>query len=195
MNSNNQKSSGSTKQQPLHQARDMMSAAGLPMPPVPRNLSDQLLCPDDTQYFTTRDNTPNPWNLSWFLQEIEQKTPDDYLIFGIDGHGVESAATHYYLVENDIAVFHQSRLPTPSHSRPEPDLVDQYELLATIAVAASEAKEKGKLPDDGRIILVRPTNMPSSWGIQPAPGQPVQWQESSNALLDVSDWLQASLTH
>ncbi|KEQ13025.1 hypothetical protein GZ77_21650 [Endozoicomonas montiporae] len=171
-----------------------MLAAGLPMPPVPRELSDQLLCPKDTEYFTTRSNTPNPWNLIWFIEEIEQKTPEHYLIFGVDGHGVESAAAHYYLVEQDIAVFHQSNLPTPSRPRLEADLTDQYELMATMAVAASDAKEKGKLPEGSRIILVRPVNMPSSWGIQPAPGQPVKWQKTSDALLDVSDWLQASLT-
>ncbi|MET4696220.1 hypothetical protein [Endozoicomonas lisbonensis] len=179
--------------QPLNQARQTMLEAGLPIPPVPRNLSDQLQCPDDARYFTTRDNIPGPWNLSWFLNEVEQKTPDHYLVFGIDGYGVESAATHYYLVENDFAIFHQSNLPTPSHPGLEADLADQYELIAIMAVAASEAREKGKLPENSRIVVVRPAGMPSSWGIQPAPGQPVQWQETSNALLDVCDWLKASV--
>ena len=170
-----------------------MFEAGLPIPPVPKNLSDQLQCPDDAGYLSTRSNAPGPWNLSWFLNEVEQKTPDHYLVFGIDGHGVESAATHYYLVGNELAIFHQSNLPTPHHPNPEADLADQYELIAIMAVAAAEAREKGKLPGNSRIVVVRPAGMPSSWGIQPAPGQPVQWQDTSNALLDVSDWLKTSL--
>ena len=188
MNSNNL-----TTLQPLEQAESMMLEAGLPMPPVPKTLSGKLQCPDDASYYSTRKNAPSPWNITWFLQEMEKETPDQYLILGVDGHGVESAATHYYLVEEDFAVFHQSHLPTPASPHPESDLADQYELIAIMAVAASEAKLKGKLPEDSRIVVVRPSSLPAAWGIQPAPGQPVQWRETSDALLDACSWLSQNI--
>ena len=184
--------------QPLEQAQSMMLEAGLPMPPVPKILSDKLQNPDKASYFSTRntkthESAPGPWNLTWFLQEVEQKTPDQYMIFGIDGHGVESAATHYYLVEDDIAVFHQSQLSSPAHPQVEESLADQYELIAIMAVATTEAKEKGKLPKEGRIVVVRPGSLPSAWGIQSAPGQPVEWLETSDPLLDACSWLSQNL--
>ena len=176
-------------QPPLEQVRTLMLDAGLPMPPVPRQIADQLHRPDSASYFTTRESAPGPWDLMWFLQEVENKTPAQYLVLGIDGHGVESAATHFYLVEDDLAIFHQSQLASPYHPEPEDTLADQYDLIAIMAVAISQAKEKGYLPDDSRIVIARPGNLPPAWGIQPAPGKPVDWQETTDPLLDVSDWL------
>ena len=176
-------------QPPLEQARLLMQDAGLPMPPVPKQIADQLHRPYNASYFTTRQSAPGPWDFMWFLQEVENETPDQYMVLGMDGHGVESAATHFYLVEDDLAIFHQSPLSSPSHPDIEDTLSDQYDLIAIMAVAITQAKGKGYLPDDGRVVIVRPGNQPSAWGIQPAPGKPVDWQETSDPLLDVCDWL------
>ena len=173
----------------LEAAKALILGSGLPMPPVPKSISDKIFRPSDANYFTSRGNAPGPWSLGWFLEEIEYGNPEDYIMLGMDGHGIESAATHFYLVEQDIAIFHQSQLVSPSNPEPEPHLSEQYNLMATMMVAITQAKRKDQLPDRCRLIIVRPTYRQSFWGVQYGPGQSIDWQDTGDALLDASGWL------
>ncbi|WP_062262784.1 hypothetical protein [Endozoicomonas arenosclerae] len=173
----------------LEAARSLIQGAGLPMPPIPKTISEKLFRPGDTRYFTSRENTPGPWSLGWFLEEVEFGNPQNYVMVGIDGHGQESAATHFYLVEEDIAFFHQSQLVSSTNPELEEDLSDQYQLMAVMAVAMAQAKEKEQIPADSRLIIVRPTYRQPFWGIQPTPGHPIDWKDAEDALLDASSWL------
>ncbi|KEQ16854.1 hypothetical protein [Endozoicomonas numazuensis] len=170
-------------------ARHLIRDAGLPMPPIPKGISEKLFRPQDTNYFTSRTNTPGPWSLGWFLEEVEYGNPQSYVMIGIDGHGQESSATHFYLVEEDIAFFHQSQMISPSNPELEESLSDQYDLMAIIAVATAQAKEKGQMAEESRLVIVRPTYRHPFWGIQPRPGHPIDWKDAEDALLDASNWL------
>ena len=173
----------------LDNARELITGSGLPMPRIPRSLSGKLRQPGDYFYFTSRDGAPGPWNLGWFLEEIENMSPENYVVLGLDGHGVESQAAHYYLVEDGIAVFHQSGVASPVNPETDQTLADQYDLIAVMAVASDQAREKGLLSATGRLVIVRPLYLQSFWGIQPAPGQPVDWQDADDPLLDACNWL------
>ncbi|MGI9273292.1 MAG: hypothetical protein ACR2PT_00350 [Endozoicomonas sp.] len=173
----------------LETARELITGSGLPMPRVPKSLAEKLRNPGDFFYFTSREGAPGPWNLGWFLEEIENRSPENYVVLGLDGHGTESQATHYYLVEDGIAVFHQSGLASPVNPETDQTLADQYDLIAVMAVATDQAREKGLLPESGRLVIVRPLFLQPFWGIQPAPGQAVDWQDAGDPLLDACDWL------
>ena len=56
-------------QSPIEQVRSLMQDTGLPMPPVPRQIADQLHRPGSTSYFTTRQSAPGPWDLMWFCRK------------------------------------------------------------------------------------------------------------------------------
>ncbi|MGI9278753.1 MAG: hypothetical protein ACR2PX_03875 [Endozoicomonas sp.] len=174
---------------PLEAARHLIQGAGLPMPPIPKNISKNLFRPEETNYFTSRVNTPGPWSLGWFLEEVEYGNPQNYVMIGIDGHGQESSATHFYLVEEDIAFFHQSQMVSPANPKLETSLSDQYDLMAIIAVATAQAKENGQMAKDSRLIIVRPAFRQAFWGLQPTPGHPIDWKDAEDALLDASSWL------
>ena len=174
---------------PIETLKQLFLESGLPVPPIPKGISSQLFRPDNSAYFTTRKDAPGPWSLGWFLEEIEYGNPANYLMTGVDGHGIESAANHYYLVESDIAIFHQSTVVSPENPEPEDSLEDQYQLIAIMTVAIEQAKKKKKLAENSRLVVVRPTYQTPFWGIQPEPGQPVDWHEASDALLSASGWL------
>lgn len=178
-----------TTPEQLQEARSLIASSGLPMPPVPKDIAEKLFRPDDAHYFTSRDDTPGPWSLGWFLEEVEFGNPENYVMVGLDGHGTESTAAHYYLVEKDIAVFHQCHLSSPYTPEWEDTLSDQYDLIAIMTMAISQSKAKGLLPEESRLVIVRPSYRPPFWGIQPAPGKPVNWQQSGDALVEASSWL------
>ena len=178
---------------PIADINQLISGSGLPVPPLPKDLSALMFRPDNCDYFTSRVSAPGPWSLGWFLDELEKGNPDNYLITGIDGHGFMSSATHYYLVDRDIAILHQSTLPSPYQPESDESLADQYNLLALMTVAVAQAKEKGSIPENSRLIVVHPANRPAFWGIQPAPGQPASWHEAEDALVDSCNWLKEKM--
>ena len=180
-----------SKLSPVADINQLISGSGLPVPPLPKDLTELMFRPENCDYFTSRVGIPGPWSMGWFLEEVERGNPDNYLITGIDGHGFMSSAAHYYLVDRDIAIFHQSSLPSPYQPEPDDSLMDQYNLLSLMTVAVSQAKEQGNIPEKSRLIVVHPVSRPAFWGVQPEPGQPVVWHDAEDALIDSCNWLKA----
>src|SRR5437870_3386527 len=91
----------------LAQAKKLFTGAGLPLPPIPMELAKQLHPPKEW-VFGTRFDTPSPYAMDWYVREyLENGVSEDYLIFGHDGHGLNSYAMHYYLVRGPLAIFDQ----------------------------------------------------------------------------------------
>jgi hypothetical protein len=79
--------------------------SGLPNPPVPELLLADLVILKPG-VFGTRSDTPGPTQIGWFINEfLAGKTERDYLVFGHEGHGINSYAVGYQLVLGPLALF------------------------------------------------------------------------------------------
>lgn len=90
----------------FEQSQELFADYNLPMPPVPPEFQSRLLMLFDW-LFGTRDDTPSPYRLSWFVDDFLQHDEPEYVLFGHDGQGVNSYAMHYYLVRGPLALFMQ----------------------------------------------------------------------------------------
>src|ERR1700719_2996338 len=91
----------------IEQARALFAAEGLPFPPLPERFASALR-EESPHLFATRASEAPPYNLEVFSLEIQQDPAvPDYAVVGFDGHGTNSWAVHYYLVEGALALFIQ----------------------------------------------------------------------------------------
>ena len=180
-------------------ARELYTREGLPFPPVPDHLAARLEA-DGEAVFTTRDLEWGPYNIEIFVQEmVEGNHPDEYAVLGFDGHGTNSWATHYFLVQPGLALFLQ--LPWGG-AYDDPDearrLISQaFEWAAAIQAAVQRNLPDGAIPAGWRLLVVRSDFTQSGWAWlpHPAPGSDrITWHEAddilneaTSALLDVLD--------
>jgi hypothetical protein len=86
--------------------RDYFKDARLTLPPLPEPLASKL---EDYpgKVWGTREPTQALYRLAWWVDEVQNSWPDDYLVIGQSGHGAGSTALHYYLVIGHLAVLLQ----------------------------------------------------------------------------------------
>ncbi len=91
---------------PLHDLKEQFSKEGLPFPNTPTEMCDNLqeVAP---WIYSTRSDIPNPYQISWFLEEVGTQPIADYVVLAHAGHGMNSYAMHYYLVRGNLALFLQ----------------------------------------------------------------------------------------
>ena len=88
-------------------AQALFEGERLPFPPVPAALA-ALLQPQGPGWFATRPVATTPYDFDHFLGEVEaQPALPDYAVVGFDGHGANSWAVHFYLVDRGLALFVQ----------------------------------------------------------------------------------------
>ena len=90
----------------LAAARRQFEQEKAPFPPVPETMQAQVRLYAPWVYGTRRA-VPALYDLPWFAEEARSQSVADYLLFGHDGHGVNSYAIHYYLVQSTLALFLQ----------------------------------------------------------------------------------------
>ena len=90
----------------LQQARALFTAEGLPFPELPPTLAGQMQ-PFGELLFGTRDPETGPYALDVFRDAVYEQPVTDYALLGFDGHGINSWALHYYLVQGPLALFIQ----------------------------------------------------------------------------------------
>ncbi|MBV9358982.1 MAG: hypothetical protein JO023_26030 [Chloroflexi bacterium] len=81
-------------------------AEGLPPPPVPDRFVPSFRRQGEWR-FGTRTGVPDLYTLAWFLDELRAGEAPEYVLIGHDGHGVNSWAMHFYLVQQPLAIFLQ----------------------------------------------------------------------------------------
>ncbi|WP_257295164.1 hypothetical protein [Endozoicomonas sp. YOMI1] len=92
---------------------------GVPFPPVPKALTEQLMPLSECAFGSCLTDIPL-YNLEAHLDQLLKQWPSDYVMYGLSGHGFNSRALHYYLVTDQCALFIQRSMPvlTPSLFQP-----------------------------------------------------------------------------
>ena len=77
---------------------------GVEVPPVPAKFAGALRRVEP-HTFSTRPVTWSPWDVEGWASEAEREDLTDYLVIGHAGHGVNSFALSYFLVQKHLRVF------------------------------------------------------------------------------------------
>lgn len=91
---------------PLEELWWLFKDAGLPFPPLPRDLADRLR-EVDTWVFASREVEASPWDVDIFAAEAVEDDPPDYVLVAHTGYGVNSWAMHYFVVQGSLGIFLQ----------------------------------------------------------------------------------------
>jgi len=88
----------------IEKARQLFRDAGLAFPTIPEELAEQLK-EHGRWLFSTRPIDMSPYNLQHYLDEVEVSQVKDYAVLSHSGHGVNSYAIQYYLVQGSLRMF------------------------------------------------------------------------------------------
>jgi hypothetical protein len=177
----------------IKKARHLFQDAGLALPDVPKELAARLK--EQSEWvFSTRKIVMSPYNLQHYLTESEESQVDDYVVLAHSGHGVNSYAIQYYLVQGSLRMFlHLGWGGAYMNPEETAAMIRDCFSMADRIVTATQCV--ARLQTGGRLLVVGSDFYGSHWL---RPGESVQGEESDGkqpleVLTEAHDWL-ASLT-
>ena len=165
---------------PIIQARSLFETEALAFPPLPAAAAASLRAINE-RVFASRDLPAELYNLEIFSGEVlAGQRPADYSAFGIDGHGTNSWAVHYYNVEGPLALFVQ--LPWGgAYVDPDPArevIRNAFGWAARIQDKAATLGKNGVIPPGWRLLVVASRFAQPGWiFVPPTVGDPeaMEW--------------------
>jgi len=120
----------------------------------------------DPRIFGTYSNPPcRPYDINVYVHDA-LTTPNDYILFGFDGHGVASQGMHYYAVKENLAIFLQLKTVDPDR------INNLFPAIEWIFESLKKANSKHLIPDDARLLIVESDFNGKGWGwIKGYPGK------------------------
>jgi hypothetical protein len=88
----------------IRKVRKLFREAGLTFPKVPVDLAPELE-ERDQWVFSTRLIRRSPYDLDYYVHEVQRKQVPDYALLSHSGHGINSYAIQYYLVHGSLRMF------------------------------------------------------------------------------------------
>lgn len=153
---------------------DELAVRGLPLPPIPETMLAALTTIDGHQMTSRDDPTPGAWHLQWFVDEAVAGSGPDYVLFGDDGHGLNSWGFHWYLVAGPAAIFVQvacNGIETFEAVAGQ-ELEAAYRSARTLIEAVLAALDAGRLDPDERVLVVDSFAAGRRWARQAGAAEP-----------------------
>lgn len=148
----------------IEKARQVFEKAGLAFPTIPEKLAEQLK-EQSKWVFSTRPIDEWPYFLHSYVEEAEKSEVDDYVVLCHAGHGANSYAIHYYLVQDSLRMFLQLGWGgVYSNANEDAALIRDCFLLAD--KIASMAKTVGRFQADNHLTVVA-SNFGGSYWLPP----------------------------
>jgi hypothetical protein len=174
----------------------MMDSQGLARPPVPENLAAKMqqLTP---HLFATCDLPDGLYQIDQLADNAAAGRLGEFVAFGFQGHGIQSWAFHYALVEGALAVFLQLQWGGVYVDEP----VARGRIESALAVVdmlrhdLNRAAAAGKLEPAKRLVVLETDFSRSRWAwIDAGCRQPISWGTDPpvmfSALLDVRNLIE-----
>ena len=167
--------------EPIRRLFWLFQKAGLPFPPIPRELVPRLVEVEEWVY-ATREFEWSPLDIGSFVEEALTARPSDYVLIGHAGYGLDNWAMHYFLVLGPLAVFLQ--IPWGGVYNDDEAAValmrERFEVLEQLIVTAERV-----LGSEERLLVVESAREGGSWarGFADAPAPELAWQETPNPVL------------
>lgn len=172
---------------------ELLNKVGLRKVFIPPSLEGEMEQIGDW-VFGTRTDSRSLYEFVSFVQEAATSNVDDYLMLGQAGHGIQSYAMHYYLVEGQLALFLQMAWGG-AYDDGDADraaIAEQFALIPQLYNVVLESE----LPEDARLVVALSDIHGSRWAMLPevlTKGEFLtfgDWQtEDAVDLHSVLDWL------
>jgi len=88
----------------IEKARRLFKKAGLAFPKIPDELATRLQ-ERDKWVFSTREINISPYDIDYYVHEVNETQVEDYTVLSHSGHGINSYALQYYLVHGPLRMF------------------------------------------------------------------------------------------
>ena len=139
---------------PIELLMRLFADAGLVLPPIPANLASQLIERRDW-CFSTTPLERSPYAFDDFVREgIRPEVPDS-LVLAHAGHGVNSYALHYYLVQRPLRVFLQLAWGGVYDDAAAKERVNRcFDLAHRLVAALDQAGQADRFRPGARFIVV-----------------------------------------
>src|SRR5688572_5088714 len=92
----------------VRKAERILADAGLMLPPIPSRFANQLRTVEEWCFATREINPMAMYMFDDYVKEALLGTAPDYLAFCHAGHGINSYAINYHLVDGPLALFAQA---------------------------------------------------------------------------------------
>lgn len=148
----------------LEQARQLFADSGLPFPFIPPEMTGEIRQITEWVY-GTRSDQAFLYYLTWFINEVGTTPVADYLLFGHDGHGINSYAIHYYLVRGPLALFVQESWGS-AYGDKEKDsqaVAERFSQAEALVHAVETAQQRGVFKPDERLVVVTSSFYGAIW--------------------------------
>jgi hypothetical protein len=158
-------------QSPIEQARALFAGEELPFPPLSAEAAAALqeVGPD---IFATRPFDITPYGLEAYSDRL-QRSPlqENYALLGVDGHGINSWAMHYFVVKDALALFIQRAWGGAYHDADERRraIAASFAFAKTLQDETRRARQDGLIPPGWRLLVVASDYAEPGWAWVPAP--------------------------
>jgi hypothetical protein len=148
----------------LEQIKERLSKAGLPIPPIPGHFVDKLRSFGQSCFATRRIHPFRMYDFHQYLIEALTGKATDYLAFGHAGHGVNSYAFTYQLIDGPLVLMAQGPFGGVYMGQAEADRLDR--LLERCAVLIENMQRRRREHDSSRRLLVFESELRdvNAWG-------------------------------
>lgn len=138
---------------------------GLPAPPVPEELVDELRLVGSGTIGTREPGRPLLDIDAWAAEACaaNDQASGPYLLYGRDGRGATRQYLHYYLSYGPLALFVQRQTDPLADVPATPGLADVLGRVPPLLARLEEARARGTLAADERCVLVDSDLVGSRW--------------------------------
>ena len=164
-----------------------------PVPPVPVDILDNLK-PVSLNLLAYGAVIAAPYQIDEWLDLLEQGELQNTFVYGFDGHGINSLALHYYLVQKHFACFIQLPCEGLYHDPVDVEaLKNSYERVAALSTRLEQAADS-LFKGFGRLVLVESGFYGSRFGVHLAEDSPILWLKLNGPVLTAAEqWLEARI--
>lgn len=138
----------------VDRARRMFSNAGLSLPPIPERFSNALRMTTNWCFSTCAINPDVMYMFDQYLWEALAGQSPDYLAFSHAGHGLNSYALNYQLVDGPLVLIVQAPFGgvymTNAHTE---GAIAQFQRCEALIEAVEGAKARGLNAQSGRLYV------------------------------------------
>lgn len=174
----------------LRHAEAFLRTEGLVLPGLPAALAAQMRERAPGIYATRALEAP-PYALQAHVGALLRSAqPGDFAVVALDGHGVQSWAFHFYLVDGPLALFIQlpwgGAYSDATTARTEIERVLAW--ARPLPQRLAELQQQGHLQPAQKLLVVLTRFSESRWTwVQPtaAAGQDIAWRASARMLGDI----------
>lgn len=135
------------------------------MPPIPETITGHWL-PIGEYGLATRKLPAAIYDIQLLFKQATEENPDDYVAAGFDGHGVNSWAAHFHVVNPKLALFLQcgwgNALEDAGRARERID--GAFGMARALLQSIDDAAQRGAWPSGQRLLLRMSDFYGSGWG-------------------------------